>query len=100
MSKAKRFRIAGKIWTVRIGRPPEKETLDGQCRYAERTIYLHPRAVKTGAIDIVAHEVAHAVLPAVDEDHIKELGIAVSQVAGWVGKAGGGTLTHGFSGRA
>jgi hypothetical protein len=100
MRRGKRFRIAGKWWTVRVGRPPEKETLDGQCRYDERVIWLHPRAVKQDGIDIVVHEVAHAVLPAVDEEHIRELGVAVSQVAGWLGKTNGGILTHGFNGRA
>jgi hypothetical protein len=98
--RSKKFRICGKLWTVRIMRPPEKETLSGQVVYDDRTIYLHPKALRSDALDIIAHEVAHAVLPAIDEEHIHELGIKVSEIAGWVGKASGGELTHGFGGRA
>ena len=98
--RSKKFRILGQVWTVRIGRPPEKETLSGQCRFDERTIWLHPKALRADAIDIVAHEVGHAVLPNIDEEHIHELGVRVSEICGWVGKASGGELTHGFGGRA
>ena len=98
--KSKRFKIMGKWWTVKIGRPPEKETLSGQCRFDERVIWLHPKALRADAIDIVAHEVAHAVLPNIGEEHIHELGVRVSEIAGWVGKVSGGELTHGFGGRA
>jgi len=98
--RSKRFRIHDKWWTVRIQRPPDKTLLDGQCDYDARTIYLRPEAIEADAIDIIAHELAHAVLPAVDEDHVHELGVVISQVAGWVGKATGGKLSHGYSGRA
>ena len=98
--KQKKFRIMGKVWTVKIGRPPEKEKLDGQCRYDERIIYLHPDALASDGIDIVTHEVLHACVPCLDEDTVKEVGIQVSQVCGWVGKVTGGKLTHGYSGRA
>jgi hypothetical protein len=96
---SKRFRIHDKWWTVYIGRPPEKETLGGQCRYDDREIWLHPKNLKSDALDIIAHECAHAVLPAIDEEHIEHLGTVISQVAGWVGKVNGGELTHGFSGK-
>lgn len=97
--RRKKFKIHDKTWTVRIGRPPEKETLGGQCRYDERVIWLHPKNLKADAIDIIAHEVAHAVLPAVDEDHIEHLGQLISQVCGWVGKVQNGQLSHGYNGR-
>jgi hypothetical protein len=81
-------------------RPPSKETLNGLCDKSTRTIYLHPEALAGDAVQIIAHEVAHAVIWAVDEEHICELGEAISKVAGWIGKTNGGELTHGFSGRA
>lgn len=98
--RRKRFKILGQTWTVVIGRPPGKEALAGLCHKEERTIWLHPESLDSDAINIIAHEVGHAVLWAVDEEHIKELGDCVSQVAGWVGKANKGQLSHGYSGRA
>jgi Zn-dependent membrane protease YugP len=98
--RSKKFRILGQTWTVVIKRPAAKEPLAGQCDKETRTIYLAPSALKSDAINIVAHEVGHAVLWPVDEEHILELARCVSEVAGWVGKVQGGTLTHGYSGRA
>jgi hypothetical protein len=100
MPRSKKFRILGKTWTVIIKRPPSKESLNGLCDADSRTIYLHPKALQADALNIVSHETAHAVLWAVDEEHITELGNVISQVAGWVGKVQGGELTHGYGGRA
>lgn len=97
--RQRKFRILGKTWTVRIARPPCRETLDGLCNSETRTIFLHPEAVKENGVNIIAHEVGHAVLWAVDETHIAELGRCVSEIAGWVGTINGGELSHGFSTR-
>lgn len=97
--RKKRFKINGQWWTVIIGRIPCKDGRHGDCNAETRTIRLSPKALQLDAIDLIVHEVGHAVLWSVDEEFIGELGRVASQVAGWVGKAQGGQLSHGYSGK-
>ncbi len=90
-----RFKLDGHWWRVRIQRPPCKELCEGLCEYSTRTIYLHPNAIKGNGIGIIVHEVAHAVLPAIGEDHILELERVVSAVAKFTSRHTGGTLSVG-----
>lgn len=90
-----RFKLDGSWWRVVIKRPPVKELCEGLCDYDARTIYLHPEAVKKNAVGIIVHEVAHAVLRPVNEEHVRELERVVSVVAEWVGARCGGQLSVG-----
>ena len=90
-----RFKLDGSWWRVKIQRPPCKELCEGLCHYEQRTIYLHPDAVKGNGIGIIVHEVAHAVMPPIDETHIRDLERVVSVVAKFVSKHTGGTISVG-----
>lgn len=79
-----RFRLDGQWWTVRVQRPPDKELLEGCVNYHKRTVYFHPQALKANLLGIVAHEMAHATMPCVDETHIRDHERLVSVVARWL----------------
>jgi hypothetical protein len=95
-----RFKLDGSWWRVVIQRPPVKELCEGLCDYDSRTIYLHPEAIRKNAVGIVTHEVAHAVLQPIGEDHIRELERVVSVVTRWVGDKSGGQLSVGQHARS
>jgi hypothetical protein len=90
-----RFKLDGSWWKVKIQRPPCKELCEGLCEYSTRTIYLHPKALKNNGIGIIVHEVAHAVLQPIGEDHVLELERVVSAVAKFTAKHTGGTISIG-----
>lgn len=90
-----RFKYDGSWWRVKIQRPPCKELCEGLCDYSSRTIFLHPEAIKSNAVGIITHEVAHAVLQPIGEDHIRELERVVSVVSEWVGGLCGKQLSVG-----
>jgi hypothetical protein len=80
---ALRFKLDGDWWTVRVGRPPDKEKLDGLCHYKNKTIWLAPHALKGDLLGIVTHELTHAVIPPTDETHVRDLERLVCVVARW-----------------
>ena len=84
--KSMRYKLDGEWWTVRIGRPPGKEALDGVCVYKKNEIWLHPRAVRGDLLGIVVHEIAHSVLPPIDETHIRDLERIVCVVVRWAAR--------------
>jgi hypothetical protein len=90
-----RFKLDGEWWTVRIERPPSKELCEGICHYKRRTIYFHPRALKTNMLGIIAHELAHCVFPIVDETHIRDFERVTSVVARWASKYTDGQISIG-----
>jgi len=81
-----RFKLDGKWWTVRVERPPDRETLDGCCVYRKRRIYLHPRAVEGDLLGICVHELAHCVIPPTDETHVRDLERVVCAVVRWAAR--------------
>jgi hypothetical protein len=95
-----RFKFEGHWWRVKIQRPPTKELCEGLCDYDSRTIFLHPQAVKVNGLGIVVHEIAHALLRPVNEDHVLELERVVSAVALFTAKHTGGTISIGNHDRA
>lgn len=93
---ALRFKLDGEWWTVRVQRPPDKELCEGQVNYKKRIVYFHPKAVKDNLLGIVAHEIAHATMPCVDETHIRDHERLVSVVTRWLAKTfNGGKISIG-----
>lgn len=90
--RAKRVRIDGQWWTIRLQRPPEKGPYDGLCVKTDRVIYLHPDAVKTRGIELVCHELIHARLFDIDEDAVEEIGRLCGEICGWVAKHNDGVI--------
>ena len=81
-----RFRLDGEWWTVRVGRPPDKEKLDGMCHYRKKTIWLSDEAVRGDLLGVVAHEVTHAVIPPTDESHVLDNERIICCVVRWAAK--------------
>lgn len=90
-----RFKLDGHWWRVEIRRPPEKETLHGQVDYQLRKVYLHPKAVKSDLLGIVAHEILHATVPPTDEDHVLEAERLICAVVRWAARHNGGKISIG-----
>ena len=90
-----RFKLDGHWWRVRVQRPPDRETLDGQCDYGARTIYLHPKAVRSDLLGIVAHEVIHATIAPTDESHVLEAERLICAVVRWAARHNGGRISIG-----
>lgn len=88
----KRVRIDGKLWRVKLQRPPGKTAYDGLCVADDRIIYLHPTAVKSRGIELVAHELVHARLYDIDEEAVDEIGRLTSEVCAWVAKQNKGVI--------
>jgi hypothetical protein len=79
-----RFKLDGEWWTVKVQRPPDKELCEGITNFKKRIIYFHPQAIKNNLLGIVAHEVAHATMPCVDETHVRDHERLVSVVTRWL----------------
>jgi len=88
----KRIRIQNNWWKVKLERPPTKETYDGLCVPGDRTIYLHPIAIKTRGIELVCHELIHARLFDIDEEAVEEIGTLAGEVAAFVAKHNDGVI--------
>lgn len=84
VTSSKRIKIDGKWWTVRIARPPGRETLDGLCDADTRTIYLHPKAIPRRSVELICHEVVHARLFDLDEECVDEIGRVVGEIHLWL----------------
>ena len=76
--------INGKRWTIGFGFTGKTAGVvdDGSCRYATNTIVIH--SAHSGRVrsleECVIHEVAHAVLPQIDEATINHLGEVAAKV--------------------
>jgi hypothetical protein len=79
-----RFRLDGEWWTVCVQRPPSRELCEGMTDFKKRVVYFHPRAIEGNLLGIVAHEIAHATMPCVDETHIRDHERLVSVVTKWL----------------
>jgi hypothetical protein len=90
-----RFRLDGHWWRVKIMRPPDKELCWGICHYDERTIYLHPKAMKNDLLGTIVHEVGHATIPPTDETHIRELERVTCAVVRWAAGLNNDQITIG-----
>jgi hypothetical protein len=90
-----RFKVDGVWWTVRIQRPPDKELCEGMAHYKRKTVFLHPAAIKSNLLGIVAHEIAHVTMPCVDETHIRDHERIVSVVTRWAAKYNDGKISIG-----
>ena len=82
----KRITIDGKLWRIKLKRPPTRTTHDGLCIKDDRTIYIHPDAVASRGIELVCHEIVHARLFDLDEECVDEIGRLVSEVINWVAR--------------
>jgi hypothetical protein len=89
---SKRIKIDGRTWTVKIVRPPARSSYDGLCVQDNRTIYLHPEALKHRAIELVCHELIHARLFDIDEGAVEEIGRLAGEVCAWVAEQNDGVL--------
>lgn len=63
-----RFRIRGKYYTLRYGRPMPKS--DAHCDYTSREIVVSPRVQGEHKMDCLIHELLHAAFPDLNEDAI------------------------------
>jgi hypothetical protein len=85
----KRVTINGKLWRIKVQRPPARESFDGLCMPDERTIYLHPAAIADRGLELVVHELIHARLFDIDEEAVDEIGRLSAEVASWLSRNGG-----------
>lgn len=71
------IKIRNEVWTVKTGKPSLKRSL-GVCDYDKREIVFKRDAVERYGVELVAHEIAHACLPDIQEDTIDALGKTIS----------------------
>lgn len=90
--RTKRVKIDGKVWTIKLQRPPGREPYDGLCVKDDRVIFIHPDAIGHRGIELVCHELIHARLFDIDESAVEEIGRLASDVCRWVAKQNGGIL--------
>jgi len=90
-----RFRLDDELWSVKVMRPPDKELCDGMCHYRNKTIYLHPKALKNDLLGTIVHEVGHATIPPTDETHIRELERVTCAVVRWAAGLNNDQITIG-----
>ena len=76
--------INGKRWTIGFGFTGKTAGIvdDGSCRYASNKIVIHSaHSGRSRSLEeCVIHEVAHAVLPQIDEPTITHLGEVAARV--------------------
>lgn len=89
----KRICIDGKIWRVKIQRPPDREPHDGLTIRDDRTIYLHPDGIKERGIELVVHELIHARFWDIEEEAVEETGRLAGELCGWVARHNDGVIT-------
>lgn len=90
--QTKRVKIDGKVWTIKLQRPPGREPYDGLCIKDDRVIYLHPDALAHRGIELICHELIHARLFDIDEGAVEEIGQLTSDVCRWVATQNDGIL--------
>lgn len=88
----KRVSIDGKVWRVKIQRPPAKQAYDGLCVKDDRTIWIHPDAIAHRGIELVCHELIHARLFDIDEEAVDEIGRLTGEVCSWVARQNDGVI--------
>ena len=71
------IKIRNEVWTVKTGKPSFKRTL-GVCDYEKREIVFKRDAIQRYGVELVAHEIAHACLPDIQEETIDALGKTIS----------------------
>jgi hypothetical protein len=91
-TKTKRIKIDGKSWRVCIMRPPIKEVTDGLCDIENKTIYIHPDALKTCGIETICHELIHARLWDVCEEAVAEISELTGEVCAWAAQHNDGVI--------
>jgi len=83
--------INGKRWTIGIGFPGKTKGVvdDGVCKYSNKRIIIH--GIHRGRVrsteETIIHEVAHAVLPQIDETTIEHLADVSARILAKVKKA-------------
>lgn len=88
----KRVSIDGKVWRVKLQRPPAREAYDGLCVKDDRTIYIHPESLSHRGIELVCHELVHARLFDIDESAVEEIGRLAGEVCAWAARQNGGVI--------
>jgi hypothetical protein len=71
------IKIRNEVWTVKTGKPSLKRSV-GVCDYEKREIVFKRDAVKQYGVELIAHEIAHACLPDIQEETIDALGKTIS----------------------
>jgi len=88
----KRVRIEGKLWRIKLKRPPGRKTVAGLCDKGERIIYLHPKDISKRGIELACHEILHARLFDIDEEAVEEIGRLTAEACSWLLKKNGGKI--------
>ncbi len=71
------IKIRNEVWIVKTGKPSLKRSL-GVCDYEKREIVFKRDAIEKYGVELVAHEIAHACLPDIQEETIDALGKTIS----------------------
>jgi len=71
------IKIRNEVWTIKTGKPSLKRSL-GVCDYDKREIVFKRDAIEKYGVELVAHEIAHACLPDIQEETIDALGKTIS----------------------
>jgi hypothetical protein len=71
------IKIRNEVWTVKTGKPSLKRSV-GVCDYEKREIVFKRDAIERYGVELVAHEIAHACLPDIQEETIDALGKTIS----------------------
>jgi hypothetical protein len=81
MKKNLRVRINGQVWTISYGIPGKTNGIidDGCCDYEKRKITIN-RKSESSFLNVLSHEVLHAMLPDFSEEAIEEIGSLIDDI--------------------
>jgi len=72
-------------WTIRWRKPAKGHGADGLCYCDKKVIYINPRLDPKRLVDVITHEISHAVTDELDELHAATTGKVVSELLSSIG---------------